>query len=140
MAKKLDDTKVKMGNLIPVSNTERKTGELESYYAVKMEDQTGKDERWYLLTGNEISRLVVAEVYGSKDFKAGRLYYRNRIGGGKGWRSFVLLNFPSEKGGKQTVQPMVVTMPDALLKRAFDRAKRNAEDIPEMSWLEDLKD
>lgn len=140
MAKKLDDTKIKMGNLIQVTNTNKKTGESEYYYAAKMEDQTGKREAWYLLTHNEVERMVVAELEGGSDLKPGRRYYRNRIGAKGGWRSFVLLNFPSQRSGKFTTVPKLVTISDALLKRAALRAKRNPEDIPEMGWLEDLKD
>ena len=137
MAKKLDDTKVKMGNLIPVDNTGRKFGEAHDYYAVKLEDYTGKKENWYLFTGAEISKMSKVDVLDSTEMKLGRMYLRHKHL--KSARSYVKLNVPSNRKATGLIT-FVTLLSDNVLARGLDRAKRNPEDIPEMSWLEDLKD
>ena len=146
MAKKLDGTKVKMGSFIPVYNLEKRTSEAPNYYALKVEDQSGKNESWHLFTEREINILTYAECDVCKDFKCGRLYYRHRVGRSDTWNNFVVLNFPVRElqpdgsGIKFKTEQKLVMLSDAVLKKTEERAKKNPEDIPEMGWLEDLKD
>jgi hypothetical protein len=48
--------KVVKGRLISVDNTERKFGSAESYIAIQVEDENGKNERCILFTDAEIAK------------------------------------------------------------------------------------
>ena len=136
MANKLDDTPVKMGNVIKVENTDRKCGAASAYYAVKLENFQGKKEFWCLWTDQDLGVLV--DVHGLKDaksFKPGRIYHKHTVG--KSTRGFVALNFPAEDG---KLKRRVVSITKTVLDKGLKRAKANQEDIPKMGWLADLLD
>ncbi len=138
MARKLDKTKVEMGNFIKVANQNPKPRESQTYYAIKLEDETGKKESWHLFTGIEVAKLSYARVAGSNSFKKGRLYYRHTIG--RSTKMFAKIQLPPPPEGTADESAFVVVFTSTLLKRTGKRAKKNAEDIPEMSWLQDLRD
>lgn len=56
MASLIDKVKVKMGRLIRVWNTKKKSAANKIYVAVQVEDANGKNERCLLFTEYEIKR------------------------------------------------------------------------------------
>lgn len=139
MAKLLSDAPVKMGSFIKVANTKVKSAfESSAYYAVKLEDQSGGDEAWYLFTGKDIEGLsVVAMKSGFDGMKPGRLYYTHRVGRGPE-ASFVLLYRGATR--KSAGTPAVYRIGAGALAKGRKRAEKNKEDIPKQSWLKDLLD
>lgn len=136
MANKLDNTPVKMGNVIKVENTDRKFGAASAYYAVKLENNKGKQEFWCLWTDQDLDVLV--DVHGlsdAKSFKPGRIYHKHTVG--KSTRGFVALNFPAEDG---KLKRRVVSITKTVIDKGLKRAKANQEDIPKTGWLADLLD
>ena len=136
MANKLDNTPVKMGNVIKVENTDRKFGAASAYYAVKLENNKGKQEFWCLWTDQDLGVLV--DVHGlsdAKSFKPGRIYHKHTVG--KSTRGFVALNFPAEDG---KLKRRVVSITQTVIDKGLKRAKANQEDIPKTGWLADLLD
>ena len=136
MANKLDNTPVKMGNVIKVENTDRKFGAASAYYAVKLENNKGKQEFWCLWTDQDLD--VLADVHGlsdAKSFKPGRIYHKHTVG--KSTRGFVALNFPAEDG---KLKRRVVSITKTVIDKGLKRAKANQEDIPKTGWLADLLD
>lgn len=131
MAKTITDKKVKMGRLIPVENQNPLLNAKNVYYALKTENEKGNDEKWLLLTENEISsrtRLDMGEA--SKSWKVGRIYPHN-VGKKKGFAMKVELLDGTEQ---------VLLFGESWFRTGLARANRNPEDVPKVSWLEDLKD
>lgn len=142
MAEQLDNMPVKMGYLIRVRNTRRLPSESEDYYAVKLEDQSGDNERWCLFTGAEVARLTEVELHDGikeSDRKPGRIYYRHRTG--KYFRGFVRLCVPPPEASPSIGKVFrTVSISCRLVDKGQERARKNPEDVPKMSWLEDLRD
>lgn len=143
MATQLDSTEVKMGTVIPVLNTEKKnTLESNTYYALKIEDHTGDNEEWLLFTAGEVRRLIpkTMDEVASK-WKPGRIVYRFGDAKGANWINVLLVVGPVTRSWSLIPgRPSLIHLPDSMLKRARERAKANPEDIPKMSWLQDLRD
>lgn len=139
MARKLDNTSIRMGYLIRVKNTGKKPSEKDAYYALKLEDQRDT-EFWVLLTSKEVTKFKMAQLDdGVQMHKPGHLYCHHRVG--KTWRSFAFIVLPNPDPSSTKPGPeLCVTLTDALLKRGKKRAERNSEDIPAMNWFKDLMD
>ena len=145
------NVEIKMGNLIPQPNKARKhVSEAETYYALKVEDENGKNERWLMLTVRDVAKLT--EVFFDTEMckKAGRIYAHHRtphqsVG-------FVAINIPegmpdavikigrTEKTVKFTPGIHTYRITDTLISTWWKRALRNPEDIPAMGKLKDLFD
>jgi hypothetical protein len=139
MAKKLDNTSIRMGYLIRVANEGRKPSEAQMYYALKLEDRRD-NEFWCLLTSKEVLKLTQVQIDdGVQAHKPGHLYYRHRVG--KTWRSFCFVVLPNPDHESSNPGPtMCVMLTDSKLIKWRKRAERNNEDIPGMSWVKDLMD
>jgi hypothetical protein len=139
MAQKLDNTNVRMGYLIRVKNTGKKPSEKDLYYALKLEDRNDA-EFWVLLTSKEVTRFKMAQLDdGLPVHKPGHLYCHHKVG--KTWRSFAFIVLPNPDPRSSKPGPeLCVTLTDSLLRRGRKRAARNSEDIPSMSWFNDLMD
>lgn len=139
VAKTLTDAPVKMGSFIKIANTEVKTSlEADVYYAVKLENQRGADEAWYMFTERDIERFSVVDMkFGFANMKPGRLYYTHSVGRGPE-SSFVLLYKGATKKSDGT--PIVYRVGSTLLAKGRKRAERNQEDVPRQGWFKDLLD
>lgn len=120
----------KMGIFYEVNNTKRKNGENEKYMAIKVEDESGCNERWLMFTEREWLKLPSIDVSktGAEQLKLkkGRLYECIK----NGIYQFVM----------NTGNGCITLITKNKLAKAEARAKRNQEDQPEQSWLADSLD
>ena len=110
MAKQLNNVSVKMGTVIPVDNQDQKPTANSVYYALKVEDVTGKNEEWLLFTERELYE-VLPEMTMWEGFQSGK---KGRL-------------FPCKISERQ-------------IRVARHRALTNPEDIPDQSWISDMLD
>ena len=129
MALKLTNDKVLMGKVLPVFNLGKRKLESEKYFAVKIEDESGKKEEWLLFTEKELERTTIDMGYITEMWKPGRVHPHN-IGGKKSYAVKLLVD-----NGVKTV-----LIGQSYLDRARERAKKNPEDIPSQSAIADLLD
>ncbi len=137
MAEQLNDVEIKMGTFIPVNNAKRRPNESNTYYAIKVEDEDGNNERWLLYTRKEIQKLSILIGSGWKDsLKAGRLYKLTRKRSSS--KTFIIrAMYPqSDTDYVETV----IQASERWLNRGLCRAANNKEDIPDQSWISDLLD
>jgi len=132
MAKQLDDTKVQMGTFIKVENLERKhIAEKHVYYALKVEDWNGDNDRWMLFTEKELKKFHPCVLMTSATVsKAGKIVAKVRVGN-LVCNIMLLKNMPGGKDG-------IYSVGDKALNRGLMRARKNQEDIPTESWLKRL--
>lgn len=152
----LYDLDVKMGNLIPVDNQGKKWNEAKEYQSVKVEDETGYNERYLLFTNNEISRFskVIASLdsfifnkikTGSlssmvNDMKFGRFYLCDVKSVTGNWVKAYLVKVRIRNKQDGEFDTTVFRIPYSVIKRAEKRSKRNPEDLAVTSWFADLLD
>lgn len=143
MAQMIDDTPVKMGYLIPVRNTQRvSTLEGTEYYALKVEDFRGDDERWLLLTEGDVRGLSPRVEDGStRDWKPGRIMVRMATRS-RCWSNLLKVVLPKvlNPGKDEAERTVLVCLPEAKLARGLARAKDNPEDVPSQGILADMMD
>lgn len=121
--------KVKMGVWYEVPNTQRRNGENSEYMAIKVENETGENERWLMFTKSEWERLPSIQLYSpgceNNGMKSGRLFTCCKNG---------INQFIMHSGGCLTLISF------KKLAKAEERARKNQEDQPKQNWLEDLLD
>lgn len=135
MAKQLNKIEIRMGNFIHVKNTQRKNSAAKSYYAIKLEDRTGGNEAWYLFTPREYYRLSDCVLFNVVEPKKGRLILKFKIG-----NSIKSLYKVAKQTDSGATYECIVSIPSSVLAKAYKRAQDNPEDVPKMSWLQDMRD
>lgn len=124
-------SKIKMGHMYKVANTEKHHAANTEYFAINVEDESGDNERWILLTLHD---FVSMPWFGGggwvESFKPGRLYPVS-----KGASDGYYMRYINFSGN-----PDQCYIPAYILKRAELRAVRNPEDLPKKSLVTDMLD
>lgn len=118
-----------MGFAIPVANKGRKPHEKSLYFALKVEDQTGKKEEWLLFTKKELERSVLDMGLVTEAWKPGRVYPHV-----VGSRKSFAVKIVTDAGAKAYL------IGASVLESARKRALKNPEDVPKQSILDDMMD
>lgn len=139
MAKQLNSVSVKMGTVIPVDNQDQKPTASSVYYALKVEDVTGKNEEWLLFTERELYEVLPEMTMweGFQSGKKGRLFpcYRQD----KMPQYITMIERPARNDVNVYVT-VAVKISERQIRVARHRALTNQEDIPEQSWISDMLD
>lgn len=132
MAEIIDkNTDIKMGNLVLVKNTQRKTMENSEYISLNVEDEDGENERCLLFTRVEMSDMEkVQSKFFLKNMKNGRLY-KVVIDGNQTNLVKVV-----HKDGRE----MILRISNTQLERADFRRINNPEDLTKKGFLTDIVD
>lgn len=142
MAKMLTNDSVIIGYLLPMENMERTPSEKERYYALKIEDSSGKNEEWLLLTENEIlSRQIFSVEDLTKDWKLGRCF-TTRIGRRtySACRIRICETMSNEKITFPGKTELTLLFTRSMISSGRKRREKNPEDIPRQCKLRDLLD
>ena len=131
MAEKLTNTTVKLGNVIPVKNVDRKNWEVNEFISIQIEDREGDNERCLLFTQLEYSLLkdVVLPCECTKALVTGRLYPAALYG-----RDVFFVRV-IEKG-----TPRLVQIGKTILAKVDKRAKAHPKSVTKKSLIRDLLD
>lgn len=131
MAKKLDNLKIVMGQLIRVANTQKKFNENDRYVSLQVEDVGGDNERCLLFTEIQISDVEKVELpVISKSMKMGRIY---PVKIDK--QQSHLVKVKNIHGDE-----MIFRLSNTQLNDADSRRIRNPEDLTKKGFLVDLRD
>ena len=150
MAEMLVKTSVKLGKAIPVRNIENderqatKTDlavqEPEVYYALQVEDYSGKDEQCLLLTFHELfevaPRFELPREMTDK-LLMGRMYPMKE--GVKSGYFIKMVSFNAD-GTPFDAKPTTVYFGEWLIDKATKRADKHPKSVTEKSWLADWLD
>ena len=141
MPELLDDTPVKLGNVILVKNiekskrdekTDRQINEPETYYSIQVEDYDSRHERCILLTAHEYRYLPEVSLPEEMTAKVllGRLYPVN-IGRTDAYFLAII---------DRNKDKRIVRVGEWLLVKATDRAAKHPESVTKKNWFRDLMD
>ena len=139
MAKQLNNVSVKMGTVIPVDNQDQKPTASSVYYALKVEDVTGKNEEWLLFTERELYE-VLPEMTMWESFQSGKkgrlfpCYRQDRM------PQYVTMIERPARNDVNVYVTVAVKISERQIRVARHRALTNQEDIPEQSWISDMLD
>ena len=122
----------KMGYVYEVANKNPKFGAKIKYYAINLEDETGKHEHWGLFTKSEIDKYFT-RMKGPCDWlvnmlKPGRAMPLDKNGSG----AYVIKLIIND--------PAVYHVTSRIISKGFLRANTNKEDIPYKSKIQDMLD
>lgn len=139
MAKQLNNVPVKMGTVIPVDNQDQKPTASSVYYALKVEDVTGKNEEWLLFTERELYEVLPEMTMweGFQSGKKGRLfpcYRQDRM------PQYITMIERPARNDVNVYVTVAVKISERQIRVARHRALTNPEDIPEQSWIGDMLD
>lgn len=139
MAKQLNNVSVKMGTVIPVDNQDQKPTANSVYYALKVEDVTGKNEEWLLFTERELYEVLPEMTMweGFQSGKKGRLfpcYRRDKM------PQYVTMIERPARNDVNVYVTVAVKISERQIRVARHRALTNQEDIPEQSWISNMLD
>ena len=139
MAKQLNNVSVKMGTVIPVDNQDRKPTANSIYYALKVEDVTGRNEEWLLFTERELYEVLPEMTMweGFQSGKKGRLfpcYRQDRM------PQYITMIERPARNDVNVYVTVAVKISERQIRVARHRALTNREDIPEQSWISDMLD
>lgn len=143
MAEHLNNRKIEMGVALPVKNQQPAFGAAAKYYALKVECEGGDPEYWLLFTEKELYSLPLRKGSSwSKDLKLGRLFELSLPGKDSSTPSFgqFLCRIKRPVRGTEEYEEVLVWASGKKMNVALERAKRNPEDIPKQSWLQDMMD
>lgn len=122
--------KAKMGIWYEIPNTNRRNAENDEYMAIKVENESGTNERWLMFTKREWEKLPIVQLYSpgaeKLQMKKGRLYSCCKNG-----KNQFIMN--TDKGA-------IMLITHYKLEIAEARAIRNQEDKPKQNWLDDILD
>ena len=122
--------KVIMGKIIKVANSEKKASENDEYFALHVEDESGKNESCILFTESELKEMETINFpFAAEQMKAGRIY--PAVIAKKNTNLVKVIDGVYEK---------IFRMSKSQLLEAEARAARNTEDIPKKSFFTDLFD
>ena len=128
---------VKLGEVIPVTNQERKPSEAEVYLAMHVEDADAKGDRCVLFTQREFDALSMID---SKDFAEllapGRLYKMTRHDGQITYIVRTRVYYPNTKEWYIVIK----RISEHALRKAEARAAANQEDQTKRNWFNRLLD
>lgn len=125
--------KISLGKAVKVKNTNPKFGSAEFYYALKIEDYSGGNERIVLLTEQEFYSRPVFELWDNgKSMKAGRLYDLTI--------SFMKPQWKLVKITRQKGVEMVIAVTGKMIEEWEKRANDNPEDLPKDKFWKNLID
>ena len=129
--------KISLGKAVKVKNTNPKFGSAEFYYALKIEDYSGGNERIVLLTEQEFYSRPVFELWDNgKSMKAGRLYDLTISFMKPHWK-LIKITRPAEFKGQGEV---VIAVTQKMIEKWEERAKNNPEDLPKEKFWKNLLD
>lgn len=139
MTKQLNNVSVKMGTVIPVDNQDQKPTASSVYYALKVEDVTGKNEEWLLFTERELYEVLPEMTMweGFQSGKKGRLfpcYRQDRM------PQYVTMIERPARNDVNVYVTVAVKISERQIRVARHRALTNQEDIPEQSWISNMLD
>lgn len=122
----------KMGYVYEVANKDPKFGAKLKYYAINIEDETGKNEKWGLFTGYEFNKYFT-KLSSPSDWlvntlKPGRAMPLDKNGSGA---YIIKLTAPN---------PAAYHVTSRIISKGFNRAADNPEDIPYKSKIQDMLD
>lgn len=150
MAEMLVKTSVKLGKAIPVKNIENserqdtKTDlavqEPDVYYALQVEDYSGKEEQCLLLTFHELFEVaprfeLPREM--TDNLLIGRMYPMKE--GNKSGCLVKIISF-KEDGTPFDEKPTAVYFGDWMIEKSTKRADKHPKSITKKSWLTDWLD
>lgn len=141
MAEQLNEEKVKMGVAIPVKNLNPAISASATYFAIKLEDETGADDNecWILLTTRELYQHVPYDCgKWGEDLKRGRTYECS-CRTDKVARCLLKIKRP-QYGSPSEYETVILRVSENWIQKGLARAAKNPEDIPNEGWWEDLKD
>ncbi len=129
--------KIYLGKVVKVKNTNPKFGSAEFYYALKIEDYNGGNERIVLLTEQEFYSRPVFELWDNgKSMKAGRLYDLTISFMKPQWK-LIKITRPAEVKDQREV---VIAVTQKMIEKWEERAKDNPEDLPKEKFWKNLLD
>lgn len=128
-----------MGTVIPVDNQDQKPTASSVYYALKVEDVTGKNEEWLLFTERELYEVLPEMTMweGFQSGKKGRLfpcYRQDRM------PQYVTMIERPARNDVNVYVTVAVKISERQIRVARHRALTNQEDIPEQSWISNMLD
>lgn len=130
--------KISLGKVVKVKNTNPKFGSAEFYYALKIEDYDGRNERIVLLTEKEFYGRPVFELWDKgKSLKAGRLYDLSVSFLKPQWK-LVKITRPAEYKGQR--EEVIIAVTQKMIEEWEKRAKDNPEDLPKEKFWKNLID
>lgn len=130
--------KISLGKVVKVNNTNPKFGSAEFYYALKIEDYNGGNERIILLTEKELYSRPVFELWDKgKSLKAGRLYDLSVSFLKPQWK-LVKIARPAEYKGQR--EEVVIAVTQKMIEEWEKRAKDNPEDLPKEKFWKNFID
>ena len=122
----------KMGYVYEVANKDPKFGANLKYYAINIEDETGKNEKWGLFTKCEFdkhfTRLNSPSDWLVNMLKTGRAMPMDKNGSGAYVIKLIAPN------------PAAYHVTSRIISKGFKRAATNPEDIPYKSKIQDMLD
>jgi len=132
----MEKATVKLGNAFVIGNKQKKPSEANTFVAVYVEEENGKEDRCLLFTEKEYAKLsrIYCESFTSM-FKAGRLY---SVSSKSICSYFVLVNEYSPS--TRTFTPLIKRIPLSALVKAENRAIKHPEDIPSRAFFSKLFD
>ena len=141
MAVQLTNDSIKMGYVLPVANMGMKSKELPKYYALKIEDEDGGNERWILLSFNDLISRQILHLDGFSP----KLGKKLKFSIGSKEYQFINVHLCEDTKFKNGVElksgdNVILTFTDYIINRGLNRASKNQEDIPNQSLWNDLKD
>lgn len=125
------ESKIRMGAFVRVDNKDRQLAACKYYYALKIEDNGGDNERWLLFTEREKCALRSVGMNTYAKVKPGRIMAELAT-------SRTAVYFIPVIDEHDNIS--VLQFPKSVVKLASERAVANPEDIPKMSFLQDLLD
>ena len=130
-AKKIDDLKVVLGQMIKVQNQDKKKFQNNDYIAIQVEDENGDNECCLLFTQIELSDMPkISSKLLEQNMIVGRLY--SFIIGNK--KSFIVILI------NRNGQKKIYRISGKKLNIAYKRALNNPQDLTKKSLLTDMFD
>lgn len=117
------DLEIKLGQLIRVTNLNRKSLENELYVSLQVEDEDGNNERCILFTEIELSDMQKISGNFLTSLKDGKIY-KCKIGN----RDTNIIRVKNYIG-----MDLFLRVSNSQLRKAEKRAERNKEDLTEKS-------
>lgn len=127
MSEVLNTAPVKNGQLLLVGNKEKVKNAKTLYYAIWVENIDGKNETCLFFTQTEMATLQPIDIDFLEEMVPGRIYKC----GAKNSNVIKIVNGSSE---------FAIRLTKTLFNKALYRARKNEEDIPKKTFINDLLD
>ena len=130
--------KISLGKAVKVKNTNPKFGSAGFYYALKIEDYSGGNERIVLLTEKELYSRTTYRLWGNgSSLKYGRVYDFTMS---SCHMAFLLIRILRPAIGSGKDEEVIIAVTGKMISGWEKRAKDNPEDLPKEKFWKNLLD